>query len=78
MIEDMDWTGVYVIYALASGFLAAVVARSKNRDEFAWFLLGGLFGILSLIAIAGITVKTDAVGRGGEDTVEEEDGKEKV
>ena len=44
--------------ALVSGVLCAVVASEKNRNSGAWGMVGFLFPILTLIAIAGMPEKT--------------------
>jgi hypothetical protein len=48
------WT-IIIVQAVASAFLCAFLAGTKNRDPVLWFLNGLLFGILALIAIAGAT-----------------------
>tara|TARA_B100000949_G_C14077047_1_gene364232 strand:+ start:246 stop:659 length:414 start_codon:yes stop_codon:yes gene_type:complete len=46
------------LFVVVSGVLCAVVASAKNRDSGSWGVLGFLFPILSLIAIAGMPEKT--------------------
>ncbi len=49
-------TTIFVLIALwttCAGF-AAFIAKSKRRDAVGWFLLGLMFGILALIAIAAV------------------------
>ena len=46
------------LVALVSGVLCAVVASEKNREAGSWGVVGFLFPILSLIAIAGMPEKT--------------------
>ena len=46
------------LIALVSGVLCAVVASEKNRNSGAWGMVGFLFPILTLIAIAGMPEKT--------------------
>ena len=46
------------LIALVSGVLCAVVASEKNRESGIWGVVGFLFPILSLIAIAGMPEKT--------------------
>ena len=46
------------LIALASGVLCAVVASEKNRNSGTWGVVGFLFPILTLIAIAGMPEKT--------------------
>jgi hypothetical protein len=46
------------LIALVSGVLCAVVASEKNRNSGAWGVVGFLFPILTLIAIAGMPEKT--------------------
>ncbi len=40
--------------ALAGGVLSGVVASAKNRDPIGWGIIGALFPLLGLIAIAGM------------------------
>ena len=46
------------LIALVSGVLCAVVASEKNRNSGTWGMVGFLFPILTLIAIAGMPEKT--------------------
>ena len=46
------------LIALVSGVLCAGVASEKNRNSGAWGMVGFLFPILTLIAIAGMPEKT--------------------
>jgi len=39
---------------LVLAFFCSYIAGQKNRDRGGWFVLGFLFGILALIAIAGV------------------------
>ena len=52
----MDWMLLLLIVTshLASAFLAATIARQKARNSRSWFVAGLLFGLLGLIAAAGI------------------------
>lgn len=52
----MDWMLLLLIVAshLASAFLAATIARQKARNSRSWFVAGLLFGLMGLIAAAGI------------------------
>ena len=52
----MDWKLLLLIAAshLASAFLAATIARQKARNSRMWFVAGLLFGLLGLIAAAGL------------------------
>ena len=42
----------FVILCIFLAIITAVVASHKNRNSFGWFLLGLLFGIFGLLAIA--------------------------
>lgn len=52
----MDWLLLLLIVAihLVSAFLAATIARQKARHSGKWFFAGLLFGLLGLIASAGL------------------------
>ena len=52
----MDWMLLLLVAAshLASGFLAATIARQKARNSRMWFFAGLLFGLLGLIAAVGL------------------------
>ena len=43
-----------VVSHVASAFLAATIARQKARNSRMWFVGGLLFGLLGLIAAAGL------------------------
>ena len=43
-----------IILALAGGILSGVVAEAKNRDPVGWGIIGAIFPLLGLIAIAGM------------------------
>jgi len=47
---------VCIAYAVASGILCGIVASAKGRDIAGWAICGALFGVLALIAIAGMPV----------------------
>ena len=47
----MEWL---FLLNLAAAFFCTWLAREKNRDLAVWFVLGCLFGILALVAIAGM------------------------
>ena len=47
----MEW--ILLLNFVAACF-CAWVAKEKNRDTTVWFILGCLFGVLSLLAIAGM------------------------
>lgn len=44
----------FCIYVVVCGGLTAFVANSKGRDGVAWFIIGAVFGVLGLIAAAGV------------------------
>lgn len=44
------WFGVGLII----GFFCAFIAKEKHRGGFGWFVLGLLFGLFALIAIAAV------------------------
>ena len=52
------WT-VWLMQAVVCGFFCAFVAGQKNRDSITWFVLGFLFSVYALIAIAGVPVASD-------------------
>jgi bacteriorhodopsin len=43
-----------IVVAISCGVFAAVVAGSKNRSRWNWFMAGLVFNIVALIAIAGM------------------------
>ncbi len=43
--------GILIVGWLACAIFAAVIASSKGRSGGAWFLLGCLFGIFTLLAV---------------------------
>ncbi|AXI51014.1 hypothetical protein [Sulfitobacter sp. SK025] len=43
-----------IVLALAGGVLSGVVAAAKNRDPVGWGIVGAIFPLLGLIAIAGM------------------------
>lgn len=47
---DGFWIVVWLVYTLASAFLAAGIADTKGRDRVMWFLAGLFFGVVGLIA----------------------------
>jgi len=40
----------FIIYGFIFGFLSTLAVKEKNRNQFAWFLIGFFFGIFGLIA----------------------------
>jgi hypothetical protein len=47
-------TGILLIAAVVCAGFCAGIARAKNRDGLGWFILGFLFSLIALIAIAGL------------------------
>lgn len=47
-------TEILLYQAFASAVLSAIVAYNKNRHVTGWCLLGALFGVLGLIAVASV------------------------
>ena len=47
-------TEILIAQAVASAILSAIVAYNKNRHVTGWCLLGALFGVLGLIAVASV------------------------
>ncbi|WP_433058577.1 hypothetical protein [Dactylosporangium sp. CS-033363] len=45
---------IFATIGVAVAALQAVVAAGKNRDPLGWFLLGLLFGLLSLVAVCAL------------------------
>lgn len=43
-----------IVYGVASGVTCGYVASEKNRSTGGWFLLGLLFGVFAMFAIAGV------------------------
>jgi len=57
--ESNFWTVFWVIaiaQAVICGGLCAGLASAKNRDSMTWFLAGFFFGVLGLIAAAGMPI----------------------
>lgn len=52
---------VCLVFAIASGVLTMIVARSKGYKPAGWFFAGFFFWILALIAVAGIAQRADSV-----------------
>lgn len=51
------WTGFWIavtVQAVVCGALSAHIADSKGHNSVSWFFVGLLFGILGLIAAAGL------------------------
>lgn len=51
---------ILTFYALACGGFCSFVAKEKKRDPVYWFVSGGLFGIIALIALAAIPSKNSS------------------
>ena len=51
-----------IILALAGGILSGVVAEAKNRDAVGWGIVGAIFPLLGLIAIAGMPTARQTKG----------------
>lgn len=47
-------TEILIVQAVASAVLSAIVAYNKNRHVTGWCLLGALFGVLGLVAVASL------------------------
>jgi len=45
--------GLFIVWS-ACAMLGAVIAGSKNRSVFGWFLLSLVFGIFAVIAVAAL------------------------
>ena len=45
---------ILIVVAVAGGGFTAAVASSKNRDPVGWFVLGALFPLFGLIAVAAM------------------------
>jgi len=54
MPERQMLTEILIVQAVASAVLSAIVAYNKNRHVTGWCLLGALFGVLGLVAVASI------------------------
>ncbi len=50
----MNFWVILIVYSTACAILCSVVADAKNRDSGGWGFAGFLFGVLALIAIAGM------------------------
>lgn len=48
---------LFVLQAIASAILAMVVASEKGYSSITWFIFGLVFGVLGLIAAAGLPTK---------------------
>ena len=44
----------FAVLWLACGITCAYIAHAKNRDALTWLLIGGLGGVLALVAIAAV------------------------
>lgn len=51
-----------ILLWIVCGILCGVIARSKGRDTVGWIMLGFVFGIFGLIAIAGMPILEKAQG----------------
>ena len=47
-------TEILIVQAVGSAVLSAIVAYNKNRHVTGWCLLGALFGVLGLVAVASV------------------------
>ena len=45
---------LYLVIASLLGAIAAIVASQKNRSAGAWFVWGGLFGLIALLVLAAL------------------------
>ena len=43
---------IIIIVSVFTGVVSAVIAKDRNRDQVGWFILGFLFNLLGMIAIA--------------------------
>ncbi len=43
---------IIVITSFFTGIMSSIIAKDRNRDQFWWFILGFLFNLLGMIAIA--------------------------
>lgn len=50
-----DYVQIWFPLGLVCGGLCAYIANDKNRNPFAWFLIGLCVTVFGLIAIAGLT-----------------------
>ena len=50
---------VLIIQAVASGILCHIVATQKHQSETLWLILGLAFGVLAVIAVAGLPVSRE-------------------
>ena len=51
--------GAVIAQAVISGFLCGYLAEQKGYSTGAWFVVGLLFGVLGLIASAGLPIKSE-------------------
>jgi hypothetical protein len=58
---EVVWA-VLIIQAFVCGFLSSHLAENKGYSSVSWFAYGLFFGILGLIAAAGLPLKSDKVG----------------
>ena len=56
----MEIFGIMVVF----GIVCAVVAASKNRSVFGWFILGMLFSLLALLVLACLPSLSDSTASG--------------
>ena len=50
-----------VVYEIGAVFFCGWLAGSKGRNPFAWGLLGAIFSVLALLAIAAMPLVKDEV-----------------
>lgn len=48
---------ILIVYCIVCGCFCYFVAQEKNRNDVGWFCWGLLFGIIALLAIAGVPSK---------------------
>ena len=46
----MDWVPLILLYSIAFGTVTSISAKSKNRDQITWFIVGFFLGVFGLIA----------------------------
>ncbi|MBU1298213.1 MAG: hypothetical protein KKF20_02705 [Bacteroidetes bacterium] len=62
-METLFWV-LLVLQAVISGFLSMDIAEKKGHSSGAWFACGFFFGVLGLIAAAGLPIKQSATPAG--------------
>ena len=50
-----------IVYEIGAVFFCGWLAGAKGRNMFAWGLLGAIFGLLALLAIAAMPLEKDEV-----------------